>query len=145
MKNILVTGAFGLVGSDLVPALQKKYGASHVFALGNKTIPKDFDGQLVKGDVRELGSLARIVKKHHITEVYHLAGLLSVGGEKNPELAWDVNMNGLRNVLELARRNLLGLFYFLMQTHVMHRTSSEAQAPNPNQPTRMPPLQVYFS
>lgn len=111
MKNILVTGAFGLVGSDLVPALQKKYGNTHVFALGNKTIPKGFSGQLVKGDVRDFSSLEKIIKKHAITEVYHLAGLLSVGGEKNPDLAWDVNMNGLRNVLELARDYKLRVFW----------------------------------
>ncbi len=111
MHNILVTGAFGLVGSDLVPVLQKKFGDSHVFALGNKTIPKDFDGQLVKGDIRDISSLEKIIKKHKITEVYHLAGLLSVGGEKNPDLAWDVNINGLRNVLELSRDYKLRVFW----------------------------------
>lgn len=103
MRKILVTGAFGLVGSDLVPALQKKFGKNNIFALGNKTIPPDFDGNLVKGDVRDKSSLEKIIKKHKITDVYHLAGLLSVGGEKDPDLAWDVNINGLRNVLELAR------------------------------------------
>lgn len=111
MKNILVTGAFGLVGSDLVPVLQKKHGKSHVFALGNKTIPKNFDGKLVEGDVRKKSTLEDIVKKHTITDVYHLAGLLSVGGEKNPDLAWDVNVNGLRNVLELAREYKLKVFW----------------------------------
>lgn len=103
MRKILITGAFGLVGSDLVPALQKKFDKGNVFALGNKTIPPDFDGNLVKGDVRDKSSLEKIIKKHKITDVYHLAGLLSVGGEKDPDLAWDVNINGLRNVLELAR------------------------------------------
>lgn len=111
MRNILVTGAFGLVGSDLVPALQKKFGKKHVYALGNKTIPADFDGELVKGDVRDMPSLARIVATHHITDVYHLAGLLSVGGEKNPDLAWDININGLRNILELAREHKLKVFW----------------------------------
>lgn len=111
MKNILVTGAFGLVGSDLVLYLQKKYGNTHVFALGNKTIPKGFSGNLVKGDVRDSASLKKIIVKHAITEVYHLAGLLSVGGEKQPDLAWDVNVNGLRNVLELAREYTLKVFW----------------------------------
>lgn len=111
MKKVLVTGAFGLVGSDLVPVLQKKYGKSNVFALGNKTIPKNFDGVLVRGDVRSAASLTSIVKKHKISGVYHLAGLLSVGGEKNPDLAWDVNVNGLRNILELARTHRLKVFW----------------------------------
>ncbi len=110
-KKILVTGAFGLVGSDLVPVLEKKYGKANVFALGNKTIPKDFAGSLVQGDVRNKVSLETIIKTKSITEVYHLAGLLSVGGEKNPDLAWDVNINGLRNVLELARDYKLRVFW----------------------------------
>lgn len=111
MKKILVTGAFGLVGSDLVPVLQKKFGAANVFALGNKTIPEDFQGQLVKGDVREKETLEKIITSKKITEVYHLAGLLSVGGEKNPDLAWDINVNGLRNVLDLARDYKLKVFW----------------------------------
>lgn len=111
MKNILITGAFGLVGSDLVPVLQKKYGKAHVFALGNKTIPESFTGKLVKGDIRDTASLARIIKKHDISMVYHLAGLLSVGGEKHPDLAWDVNINGLKNVLDLARDHNLRVFW----------------------------------
>lgn len=111
MKKILVTGAFGLVGSDIVPALSKKFGAENVYALGNKTIPEDFKGQLVKGDVRDMASLKNIVETHKITEVYHLAGLLSVGGEKNPDLAWDVNVEGLRNVLELAKTYKLRVFW----------------------------------
>ena len=111
MKNILVTGAFGLVGSDLVPVLQKKHGETHVFALGNKTIPTGFKGKLVKGDVRDSESLRKLIKKHAITDVYHLAGLLSVGGEKNPDLAWDVNIQGLRNVLELAREFKFKVFW----------------------------------
>lgn len=110
-RNILVTGAFGLVGSDLVPALQEKFGINHVFALGNKTIVPDFKGNLVKGDVREKQTLEKIVKDKKITDVYHLAGLLSVGGEKNPDLAWDVNINGLRNILELARKYKFKIFW----------------------------------
>lgn len=111
MKRILVTGAFGLVGSDLIPVLQKKFGLSNVFALGNKTIPKHFNGKLVLGDVRQKRILEKIIRSKKITDVYHLAGLLSVGGEKNPDLAWDVNVNGLRNVLDLARDFRLRVFW----------------------------------
>ncbi len=55
-----------------------------------------------KGDIRNKRGLEKIIKKYKIGEIYHLAGLLSVGGEKNPVLAWDVNVNGLRNILDLA-------------------------------------------
>lgn len=111
VRRILVTGAFGLVGSDLVPALQKKFGTKNVFALGNKTIPYGFKGELVKGDVRDRASLEKIIKDNKITDVYHLAGLLSVGGEKDPDLAWDVNINGLRNVLDLAKIYKFKIFW----------------------------------
>ena len=110
-KSILVIGAFGLVGSDLVPALQKKFGKYNVFALGNKTIPADFDGNLVKGDVRDAASLEKIIKKYKITDVYHLAGILSVGSEKDPLLAWEVNFGGLKNVLELAKTYKFKVFW----------------------------------
>jgi nucleoside-diphosphate-sugar epimerase len=56
-------------------------------------------------------AMRALVEKYSITEVYHLAGLLSVGGEKNPELAWDVNVNGLRNIPELAREKQLKVFW----------------------------------
>jgi nucleoside-diphosphate-sugar epimerase len=103
MRKFLVTGAFGLVGSDLVPELQKRFGKENVFALGNRTIPEGFDGNLVKGDVTDLASMEAIVKDNEITDVYHLAGLLSVGSEKDPELAWKVNFGGLKNILDLAK------------------------------------------
>ena len=111
MRNIFITGAFGLVGSDLVEALWKRVGKEHVFCLANKTKPDTFDGQLVEGDVRSIDTLEKIIVYKKITEVYHLAGLLSVGGEKNPPLAWDVNVNGLRNVLDLAVKYHLKVFW----------------------------------
>lgn len=111
MKKILVTGAFGLVGSDLVPELQKRFGKENVFAMGNRTIPPDFDGNLVKGDVTDYTSLETIIKDNAITDVYHLAGILSVGSEKDPDLAWKVNFGGLKNVLDLAKIYKFKVFF----------------------------------
>lgn len=111
MKKILVTGAFGLVGSDLVPELQKKYGMENVISLGRQTIASEFNGILEQGDVRDMAFLEGLVQKYDLGEVYHLAGLLSVGGEKNPDLAWDVNVNGLKNVLDLAKKYSLKVFW----------------------------------
>lgn len=111
MKKILVTGAFGLVGSDLVPELQKRFGKENVFAMGNKTIPEGFDGNLVKGDVTDISTLEVIIKDNEITDVYHLAGLLSVGSEKDPELAWKVNFGGLKNILDLAKNYKFKVFW----------------------------------
>lgn len=111
MRKFLVTGAFGLVGSDLVPELEKRFGKDNVFAMGNKTIPEGFDGNLVKGDVTDINSLENIIKENGITDIYHLAGVLSVGSEKDPELAWKVNFGGLKNVLDLARTYKLKVFW----------------------------------
>lgn len=111
MKKILVTGAFGLVGSELVPALQVKYGQDNVVALARQTADLNFQGILERGDVSNADDLRGLIEKHQINEIYHLAGLLSAGGERNPGLAWNVNVNGLRNVLEFARQFNLKVFW----------------------------------
>lgn len=111
MKRILVTGAFGLVGSDLVAELQKKHGAENVIALGRQTIDSNFQGILEQGDVRDYAAMENLVKKYEIGTIYHLAGLLSVGGEKQPNLAWDVNVNGLKNILDLAKDYQIKVFW----------------------------------
>lgn len=102
MKKILVTGAFGLVGSELVPTLQKKYGQDSVVLLSHNKTDNNFKGIIEKGDVSNASDLEKIIQKHNIGIIYHLAGLLSVGSEKNPQLAWQVNVVGLKNVLDLA-------------------------------------------
>jgi len=111
MKKILVTGAFGLVGTDLVLELHKRFGKDQVVALGRETIANNFEGILEQGDVRDKQKIEELIQKYQINEIYHLAGLLSAGGEKSPELAWDVNVNGLRNVLDLAVKYKLKVFW----------------------------------
>jgi len=111
MKKILVTGAFGLVGTDLVLALQEKYGKDNVIAAGLTQIPAGFSGISELADVRDKGRIEELLSRYAITEVYHLAGLLSAGGEKNPNLAWDINLNGLKVILDLAVQYKLKVFW----------------------------------
>lgn len=111
IKKILVTGAFGLVGSDLVVALQQKFGKDAVICLSHKTKSVDFDGIMESGSVQDAEGLEKIFQKHNINEIYHLAGLLSVGSEKNPHLAWEVNVGGLKNVLDLAVKYKTRVFW----------------------------------
>jgi nucleoside-diphosphate-sugar epimerase len=102
MKTILVTGAFGQIGSELVPALQKKFGTKNVIALGHHSIPKDFQGIVEKGDTRDKKFLEKIIKKHKVGTIYHLVSLLSAKGEIDPTLTWDINMNSLKDILDLS-------------------------------------------
>jgi nucleoside-diphosphate-sugar epimerase len=111
MKKILITGAFGLVGSDLVSVLQKKYGRDKVICLSHKTHDKNFDGITEKGDIQDNDNLEKIVHKYDIKQIYHLAGLLSVGSEKNPQLAWQVNLIGLKNILDLSVKHKIQVFW----------------------------------
>ncbi len=107
MTKILVTGATGQIGSELAVELRTKYGGANVVAAGHKRLPGD---ALVKSgpyevlDATDKSALASIVAKYDIDTVYHLASILSAVGEQNPQLAWEVNMGGLYNILELARQ-----------------------------------------
>jgi nucleoside-diphosphate-sugar epimerase len=103
-KKILVTGAIGQIGSELVLALREKFGVENVVAsdLREPANVNDFQPFEIL-DVLDKRGLENVVKKHNIDVIYHLAAILSAAGEKNPHLCWDVNMNGLYNVLEVAR------------------------------------------
>ncbi|MCK9351535.1 MAG: NAD-dependent epimerase/dehydratase family protein [Candidatus Paceibacterota bacterium] len=109
-KNILVTGAFGQIGSELIAALEKRSGKSLVVAF-DKRLDPNFKGISVIGDITDKELLRNIVIEHNIGTVYHLVSLLSAVGENNPELAWKVNMDGLRNILDLAREYDLKVFW----------------------------------
>ena len=106
MKKILVTGSVGQIGSELVPALRAKYGNENVIATGYKTMPGESfrnAGPFEIVDVMDKDSLRVIIEKYDIDTIYHLVSVLSAMGEKNPNLAWDVNMITLKNVLDLAK------------------------------------------
>ncbi|MBI2420922.1 MAG: NAD-dependent epimerase/dehydratase family protein [Candidatus Levybacteria bacterium] len=111
MKKILVTGAFGQIGSELVPVLQEKFGIDNVVAMGHQTIAEGFDGILERADARNKESLSSIIKKYNVETVYHLVSLLSVKGEIDPSVTWDINMNGLKNILDLGVEHKLKIFW----------------------------------
>lgn len=109
-KKILVTGAFGQIGSELVPALQQKYGKENVVAMDINT-PLEFDGITERFNILEHDKLVACLDKHNIGTVYHLVSLLSAKGEENPTVTWNVNMNGLKSVLDLAVERNLKIFW----------------------------------
>lgn len=114
MKKILITGSTGQIGSELTPALRKRYGADNVVAAGHKTKPEaEFRaaGPYVAFDIRDRDALEKIVRQYEVGVIYHLSALLSAVAEEQPELAWEVNTKGLLNVLGAAHRNDCSVFH----------------------------------
>jgi len=112
-KRILVTGAVGQIGSELTMELRRLHGGDMVVAAGHRTPPgpelRD-SGPYETVNVCNREAVDALVRKHSIGTVYHMAAILSGVGEKKPQLCWDVNMNGLYNLLEVAREHGIRLF-----------------------------------
>ena len=114
MEHILIIGATGQIGSELTMELRKRYGNTNVVA---GYIP----GAEPKGELKESGpsaiadvtdaqAVASVVKEYHIDTIYNLAALLSVVAESKPKLAWKIGIDGLWNVLEVAREQGCAVF-----------------------------------
>lgn len=111
MRRALVTGASGQIGSELTPKLAELLGEDNVIVSDIKAPQTSELVRFEPLDITNRDEVARVVKKHDVDTVFNLAALLSVSGEKNPQLAWEVNVNGLHNVLEAARERSLRVFH----------------------------------
>jgi nucleoside-diphosphate-sugar epimerase len=105
MEKILVIGAGGQLGTELTKALVNRYGAEAVIASDfQESVRSKFDYCSFRTlNVMDKEASAKLIHEEKITQIYHLAAILSATGEKNPIQAWDLNMGGLLSVLELAK------------------------------------------
>jgi nucleoside-diphosphate-sugar epimerase len=138
--KILIIGAGGQIGIELAQELSILYGSSNVVAADLKPIPALDNNPFEKLDVLDKDALLNIVKKHGISHVYLLAALLSATGEQNPMFAWKLNMEGLFNVLELAREKHITKVYWPSSIAVFGPTTPSIKTP---QYTVMEPSTVY--
>ncbi len=140
--KILVIGASGQIGVELTLALRKMYGAANVIAsdLREQNELLQGTGPYVNLDVMNKEMLHVQVIRQGVTQIYLLAAILSATGEKNPNLAWHLNMQGLLNVLDIAREEKLSKVYWPSSIAVFGPTSPKQNCP---QQTIIEPITVY--
>ncbi|GMV78137.1 MAG: L-threonine 3-dehydrogenase [Chitinophagaceae bacterium] len=140
--KILVIGASGQIGVELTLALRKQYGNNNVIAsdLREQNPLLEGTGPYVSLDVMNKEMLHVQVIRQNITQIYLLAAILSATGEKNPSLAWHLNMQGLLNVLEIAREENIKKVYWPSSIAVFGPTSPKQNCP---QQTIIEPITVY--
>jgi len=141
MEKILVTGALGQLGTELVAKLQEMVGVDNVIATDlHNPFDANYQGRFTTLDVTDSKKLAELIKINNITQIYHLAAILSANAEKSPQLAWKVNMNGLMNVLEIARDQQIRKVYWPSSIAVFGPDSPKTNTP---QDTIMNPNTIY--
>lgn len=139
--KVLVIGAGGQLGSELTQALLKLHGKGNVIATDIKVpehINANLDFEVL--DVLKPDQLDNLIRKGSITQIYHLAAVLSATGEKNPKLAWQLNMEGLVNVLDAAVQNQISKVYWPSSIAAFGPTTPKIKTP---QDTVMDPTTIY--
>lgn len=141
-ERILVIGACGQIGVELTLALRSLYGNQEVVAADLREMSPLLEGTgpYLSLDVMDKEGLRSAIQANGISQVYLLAAMLSATGEKNPSLAWDLNMKGLLHVLELAREEKLSKIFWPSSIAVFGPTSPKDQCP---QHTIIEPVTVY--
>jgi nucleoside-diphosphate-sugar epimerase len=141
MSKILITGACGQLGSELTAELRNIYGTENVVATDIREPNEQIgEGPFEQLDVMDKNRLEQLVDKHDVSVIYHLAALLSANAEKNIELAWKLNMDGLLNVLNVAKEKNLARIFWPSSIAVFGPDAQKEKTPQ-NTPTN--PTTVY--
>ena len=142
MGKILVIGAGGQLGTELTKALAEKFGNQNIIATDFQDAVKDKFSycSFQTLNVMDKAALASIVETHSVSQIYHLAAILSAAGEKNPLQAWDLNMVGLLNVLEIAKSHTIEKVFWPSSIAVFGPNTIQEQTP---QQTFKDPNTVY--
>jgi len=138
MRVVLVTGALGQIGSELTPSLRRRSGVETVVATDVDS-PDSPPTPYERVDVTDRGQLETVVERHDVDTVYHLAALLSATAERRPHAAYEVNVAGLRNVLEVARTT--GVERVVVPSSIA--VFGEHTPPNPAERTVLFPSTIY--
>lgn len=138
--RILIIGANGQIGTELATELARLHGEDAVITSDLSPQGRVRTLQHEALDVTDAAALATVVKRHKITQIYHLAAALSANGEKHPMWAWDLNMKGLLNVLELARHEKLDKVFWPSSIAAFGPSTPAVDTP---QTTVMDPTTVY--
>lgn len=131
MESVLIIGAAGQLGSELTQALAEIHGGEQVIAtdINPKSLEK-FDCCKTKVlDVMDDAAVRRLVKSESVTQIYHLAAVLSATGEKNPLFAWRLNMDSLLSILELAKEEKMDKIYWPSSIAVFGPNTPKVQTP----------------
>jgi len=142
MGKKLVIGSSGQIGVELIEQLAKDFGPNQVLAADIKLVSegKTLGVEYITLDVLDKEKLFEIIKQHNISEVYLLAAMLSAIAEKNIQLAWDLNMKGLFNILDLAKEKHIEKIFWPSSIAVFGPTSPKLNTP---QTTLLEPSTVY--
>jgi nucleoside-diphosphate-sugar epimerase len=138
--RILVIGSSGQIGTELVEELRKRNGNENVIASDIRASQIDHTGPFETLDILNKVQLVKIVEKYNIKQIYLLAALLSATAEKNPAFGWELNMNSLFNVLEIAKEGLIDKIFWPSSIAVFGPTTPKQNTP---QYTLMEPTTVY--
>ena len=141
-KKTLILGACGQIGTELTLALRSRYGSESVIASDIREGQEELmgSGPFVRLDATDMEALRDLLDSHEISDVYLMAAMLSATAEKNPSRAWDLNMNSLLNVLELARSQKFTKLFWPSSIAVFGPTTPRTNTP---QSTVMEPTTVY--